>query len=216
MNEGETELRSESAPSAVPHPTVLRGRLLTLVPMAEEHIDPLLAISKATPEEYVYTSVPVTDEQAEAYFDRAFAEREAGFAYPFTALDAHSGDVIGATRLADIRWRHRNCELGYTWFPPSLHRSGVNIESKLLMLGLAFDTLSFVRVQIHTHVSNIRSQRAIEALGAVREGVLRRHMITKDGFVRDTVVYSVIDFDWPDVRYRLLERLRKRGVDTSG
>lgn len=215
MKEFEAGRSSDSPPTSVPHPTVLRGQLITLVPMAEEHIGPLLHLSRATPHEYVYTSTPVTDEQAAVYFDTAFAERQAGLGYPFTVLEARSGDVIGSTRLADIRWRHRNCELGYTWFPPSLYRTGVNVESKLLMLGLAFETLSLVRVQIHTDVRNTRSQRAIEALGAVREGVLRRHMITKDGFVRDTAVYSVVDLDWPEVRNRLIERLRKRGVNVT-
>lgn len=200
-------------PNRVPHPTLLEGRLVRLVPLAEEHVEPLLRISRATPDEYRFTSTPVTDEQAEGYFSTAFAERESGHAYPFAILKMPGNEVIGSTRLADIRWQHRNCELGYTWFRPDLHRTGVNVDSKLLILTLAFQTLGFVRVQIHTDKRNVRSQRAIEALGAVYEGDLRRHMISKDGYIRDTVVYSIVDQQWPDVRDRLVERLRKHGVE---
>lgn len=199
----------------VPHPTVLEGRLVRLVPLAEEHIEPLLMISRTTPDEYRYTSTPVTDQQAERYFRTAFSERDAGRGYPFAVLKVPGNEVIGSTRLADIRWQHRNCELGYTWFRPDLHRSGVNVESKLLILTLAFQTLGFVRVQIHADTRNVRSQRAIEALGAVYEGNLRRHMIAKDGYVRDTVVYSIVDQEWPRVRDRLVERLRKHGVEAT-
>lgn len=195
----------------VPHPTVLEGKLVRLEPMDQEHIEPLMRISKAWPDEYRLTSTPVTDEQARTYFSTAFAEREAGRAYPFTIFHRPSGEVIGSSRFADIRWHHRNCELGYTWFRPDLHRSGVNTESKLLMLTMAFETLGWIRVQIHTDTRNERSQRAIEALGAVFEGVLRRHMIVKDDYIRDTRVYAVVDLDWPRVKQQLLERLRKRG-----
>lgn len=198
----------------VPHPTVLEGKLVRLEPMSPEHIEPLMRISKSWPQEYELTSTPVTDEQAEAYFATAFAEREAGHAYPFTIFHLPSGELIGSSRFADIRWRHRNCELGYTWFRPDMYRSGVNTESKLLMLTAAFETLQWVRVQIHTDSRNERSQRAIEALGAVFEGVLRRHMIVKDDFIRDTRVYSVVDLDWPRVKERLIDRLRDRGIDT--
>jgi RimJ/RimL family protein N-acetyltransferase len=200
-------------PDRIPHPTILTGRLIRLVPLAPGHIEPLLQISRATPEEYRFTSTPVTEEQAEDYFRTAFQERDAGRAYPFTVTMAGTNEVIGCTRFADIRWQHRNCELGYTWFRPDLHRTGINVESKLLLLTLAFETLGFLRVQIHTDKRNERSQRAIEALGAVYEGILRRHMIAKDGFVRDTVVYSVVDLEWPTVRERLTERLRRRGVE---
>ncbi|HEX7004709.1 MAG TPA: GNAT family N-acetyltransferase [Trueperaceae bacterium] len=199
----------------VPHPTILEGRLIRLEPMAPEHIAPLLAISSRWPEEYALTSTPVDEEQASAYFATAFAEREAGRAYPFTIFGRASGEVIGSTRFADIRWQHRNAELGYTWFRPDLHRSGTNVESKLLMLDLAFERLGWVRVQIHTDTRNVRSQRAIEALGAVFEGELRRHMIVKGGFIRDTRVYSVVDLDWPRVRERLRSRLIARGVEPT-
>lgn len=197
----------------VPHPTVLEGQLVRLEPMMPEHIEPLMKISKTWPQEYELTSTPVTDEQADIYFATAFAEREAGRAYPFTIFHRGSGELIGSSRFADIRWPHRNCEVGYTWFRPDMLRSGANVECKLLMLGLAFETLKWVRVQIHTDTRNLRSQRAIEAVGGVFEGVLRRHMITKYGFIRDTRVYSIVDIEWPQVRERLRGRLRAHGIE---
>ena len=196
----------------VPQPQVLEGRLIRLEAMTPEHIDRLMAISRRWPQEYELTSTPVDERQAEAYFGTAFAEQEAGRAYPFTIFHRETGEPIGSTRFADIRWRHRNAELGYTWFRPDMQRTGANVESKLLMLELAFERLEWVRVQIHTDTRNLRSQRAIEALGAVFEGVLRRHMIVKDGFVRDTRVYSIVDLEWQQVRERLLARLRERGI----
>lgn len=197
-------------PDRIQHPVTLEGDLLRLIPLEREHIGPLMQVSTASPHEYRFTSTPVTDEQAERYFDTAFEERAAGRAYPFVVLNLPSEEIIGSTRFADIRWQHRNAELGYTWFRSDMLRSGVNVESKLLMLTFAFESLQLVRVQIHTDKRNLRSQGAIEALGAVYEGTLRRHMISKDGFVRDTVVYSIVDEDWPGVRKLLRERLAKR------
>lgn len=189
------------------HPTFLAGRVVRLDPLSPEHVAELMKISRATPEIFRYTSTPVTSEQADFYFATAFAEREAGRAYPFSVFLQETGEIVGSSRFADIRWQHRNCELGYTWFRPDLHGTGVNVESKLLMLEMAFERLGFLRVQIHTDARNEKSQRAIEALGAVYEGTLRRHMVAKDGFVRDTMVYSVVDQDWPEVRGNLLRRL---------
>jgi RimJ/RimL family protein N-acetyltransferase len=118
-----------------------------------------------------------------------------------------SGKVVGMSRLSEVDFGHRRCELGFSWYDPSLFRSGVNLESKLLLLRLAFDTLALHRVQIHTDTRNLRSQRAIEALGARQEGVLRRHQVAADGYVRDTVVYSITDLDWPLVSERLTDKL---------
>lgn len=175
-----------------------------------EHIDPLMAIAMATPEVFVYTSTPVTEAQRDAYFSKAFSDRERGEAYPFVIEEAATGRVIGTTRFADIRWQHRNCELGYTWIDPRDQGGPANVESKYLMLRYIFEEQHFLRVQIHTDVRNVRSQEAIRRLGAVYEGVLRRHMITKDGFVRDTMVFSITDLDWPAVKKRLEARLETK------
>jgi RimJ/RimL family protein N-acetyltransferase len=198
--------------TSIPHPTVLEGGLIRLVPLEQEHIEPLMRISTAAPHEFTFTSTPVNAEQAATYFSTAFSEREAGRAYPFAVLLEGTGEIVGSTRFADIRWQHRNAELGYTWFRPDMHRTGINVESKLLMLVLAFETVGLNRVQIHTDARNVRSQRAIEALGALREGILRRHMVGKDGFVRDTVVYSIVDREWAAVKRHLQARIDTHGV----
>ena len=169
-----------------------------------------MAIAQKSPEEYRYTSTPVTEAQREKYFEAAFEGRRAGTAYPFVLLEPRKEQIIGSSRYSDVIWRHRNCELGYTWLDPAYQGSAVNVESKLLMLEHAFETLKFLRVQIHTDTRNTRSQKAIEALGATFEGVLRRHMVAKDGFVRDTRVYSIVDTDWPEVRKTLEERVAKK------
>lgn len=191
----------------IQHPLVLEGRILRLEPLQEVHIEPLMAIARATPEVFQYTSTPVTDAQCDVYFEKAFSTRERGSAYPFVMLEQPSGNVIGTTRYADIMWGYRNCELGYTWISPEAQGTGANVESKYLMLRYAFETLQFVRVYLHTDTRNKHSQRAIKRLGAVYEGILRNHMIVKNGYIRDTMIFSIIQDEWPEVKRKLGLRL---------
>lgn len=165
-----------------------------------------MAIAKANPELYRYTSTPTTDAEAEGYFERAFREREAGRAYPFALLQA--GDVVGTSRFAELRPEHRNCELGFTWLSPRVQGTTVNPESKYLMLQHAFEALQLLRVYFYTDTRNVRSQRALERLGATYEGTLRAERVMKDGFVRDTKVYSVLQREWPGVKAGLEARLK--------
>ncbi len=190
--------------------TILEGPLVRLRPLEERDVEPLTAIALAHPHEYRLTSTPATPEQAEAYFARAFREMAEGTSLVAAVEEQPSGRLLGSTRLTEIDPRHRRCELGYTWYRPDVFNSGVNVDCKRLMLGHAFDTLDLIRVQIHTDIRNVRSQRAIRALGARYEGVLRRHMIAKDGEIRDTMVFAVTDEDWPHVRTRLDDRLARR------
>jgi len=198
----------------IAHPLVLRGRVVRLEPLEATHIPALLAISKATPEVYRYTSTPTTDAEAEAYFAKAFREREAGTAYPFALLAG--GVVVGTSRFSDIRAAHRGCELGYTWLAPRVQGSAVNLESKYLMLRHAFEGLDFLRVYFYTDARNVRSQRAIARLGAHFEGTLRAERVMKDGFVRDTLLYSVIHSDWPEVKRGLEALLAAKSGPVTG
>jgi RimJ/RimL family protein N-acetyltransferase len=191
----------------ITEPVILVGETVRLEPLQPEHVPALFEIARAHPEEFALTSTPTTEAQRDRYFQRVFDERDAGLAYPFVMLEPHSQAVIGTTRYADIRWQHRNCELGFTWFDPRYFGTAVNTESKLLMLTHLFESLQFLRVQINTDVRNLRSQRAIEALGATFEGILRRNQVTKDGHIRDTKVYSIIDSEWPSIKANLLARL---------
>ena len=199
----------------ISHPLVLEGQVVKLEPLEETHIASLMEIARATPELFRYTSTPVTDEQAEAYFERAFREREQGRAYPFVLVHKPNGDVVGTSRFADILWHHRNAELGYTWLTPQVQGSSVNVESKYLMLKHAFEALDFLRVHIITDTRNTHSQRAIRALGATYEGTLRAHHIAKGDYIRDTMVFSIIYSEWPKVKERLEERIeaKSRGRD---
>lgn len=191
----------------ISHPLVLEGDSVRLEPLAEAHITPLMDIAKATPDLFRYTSTPVTDEQAESYFERAFEEREQGRAYPFTLIHKPSDKVVGTSRFADIVWRHRNAELGFTWLTPDVQGTSVNVESKYLMLEHAFEALDFLRVHIITDTRNAHSQRAIRALGATYEGTLRAHHVAKGDYIRDTMVFSIIYRDWTHVKARLERRI---------
>jgi RimJ/RimL family protein N-acetyltransferase len=142
---------------------------------------------------------------------REARERAAGATErPFAILDAPSGRAIGSTRYLDIRPEHRGLEVGWTWLGPAFQRTAINTECKLMLLTHAFESMGAVRVQLKTDARNLQSQRAIERLGAVREGVLRRHMILWDGYVRDSVMFSISDLDWPEVRTRLQGMLSAR------
>ncbi len=196
----------------IEHPLVLEGTSVRLEPLALRHIPDLLAIAGATPELFRYTSTPTTPTEAEAYFGRAFSERDRGVAYPFVLLskgedEGKTEKVVGTSRFADIRPAHRGCELGFTWLAPQVRGTAVNLESKYLMLRHAFERLDFLRVYFYTDARNTRSQRAILKLGATYEGTLRAERVMQDGFVRDTLLYSVIHSEWADVRARLEARL---------
>ena len=194
---------------AFPSHRVLRGTFIELVPLAREHIPALLDIAYANVDEFRLTSTPSDAQQADFYFGMALEEVAAGTAYVVAVLD-RAGQVIGTSRLTDLVPRHRVCELGYTWYDPKVFSSGVNVECKLLLLRFAFEELRLNRVQMVTDTRNLRSQRAIKALGAEFEGVLRRHKIAKDGYVRDSLVYAVTDITWPTVKLLLTERLQRK------
>lgn len=193
----------------LPSDRVLVGGLVRLEPLTRAHVPALLEIAFAHPEEFRLTSTPTNDAAAEAYFGPVFEQQALGEAHPVAVIDA-AGRVVGTSRLSEVNFKHMRCELGFSWYDPALFRTGVNIESKLLMLRFAFEDLGMHRVQIHTDSRNVRSQRAILALGARFEGVLRRHQVAKDGYVRDTLVYGITDLDWPEVEPHLEARLAKR------
>ncbi len=193
----------------LPFHGTLEGRVVRLTPLTPGDVPDLLAIARAAPEEYDLTSTPRDAAEAEDYFGEALAEVASGTAHVVTVRDL-AGAVLGTSRLRAYDARHRRCELGYTWYHPSVFRTAVNTECKLLLLELAFEGLGVNRVQLQTDARNLRSQRAILALGAEFEGVLRRHMVAKDGYVRDSVIFSVVSTTWPTVRLRLRERLEER------
>ncbi len=140
--------------------------------------------------------------------DDALQAREQGTEFPFVIIAKDSQKIVGSTRFLDISPANRSLEIGWTWLSPVVWRTSINTESKYLLLRHCFETLGTIRVQIKTDGRNQRSQKAIERLGAVREGVLRRHRIMYDGFVRDSVYYSIIDQEWQLVKTRLESMMR--------
>lgn len=192
-----------------PYAEAIEGRVVRLTPLQWDDVPALMEIARAAPHEFDLTSTPRDDAEGKAYFEEALREVEAGAAHVVTVWD-RAGRIIGTSRLRAYDRRHNRCELGYTWYHPSVFRTAINTECKLLLLELAFEGLGVNRVQIQTDARNLRSQKAILALGAEFEGVLRRHMVAKDGYVRDSVIFSIIDATWPSVRLRLRERLEER------
>ncbi|MEU0558288.1 GNAT family protein [Dactylosporangium sp. NPDC006015] len=152
---------------------------------------------------------PVTVQDARQHIMAALAGRARGERLPYAQVDAVTGEVAGTTSFADPDPGLRSVTIGYTWLGQRWWGTGANVEAKLLMLAFAFDILEAVRVGLVTDVRNVRAQRAIERLGAAREGVLRKHRRRADGSWRDTVVYSIVDDDWPGVRDGLRERLAR-------
>ena len=153
------------------------------------------------------TSVP-EPEQATGYIQRALQGQQEGHMLPFAVIDIASGDVIGSTRLHDILPDTARVEIGYTWYAKRWQRSHVNTSCKLLLMTHAFDTLGANVVGWRTDIFNFASQRAIERLGAKRDGVIRGDALRRDGTVRDTVMYSVTAGEWPQVRAHLEDMLK--------
>lgn len=190
-------------------PVVLEGRSVRLEPLEATHAEGLMLA--ATPElfEYLFDRPePWTVDGFRTYI-QAIPRLPARL--PFAIVDLESGSAIGTTSYFDIRPEHLGLEIGYTWIGPQWQGGRVNPESKYLLLRHAFETLGCVRVQLKTDLRNLQSQRAMAKLGAQREGVLRRHMVRPDGYVRDTVLFSITDLEWPEVRAALERRLRWSG-----
>lgn len=192
-----------------PRPTTLEGHGVRLVPLSPEHATGLRAAA-ADGELWNLrvTSVPEPD-QTGAYIDQALQGQDDGHMLPFAVLDAGDGAVLGTTRYHDIVPSIARLEIGYTWYARSRQRTHVNTACKLLLLEHAFDTLGAAVVGWRTDNDNHASQRAIERLGARRDGVIRHHALRRDGTVRDTVMYSLMADEWPEVRAHLLYQLQR-------
>jgi N-acetyltransferase len=191
-------------------PTVLEGKGVRLEPLTDEHHDALAdAASDGRLWELWFTSVPALD-GVRGYIADALAGQKQGHMLPWAVRDLESGAIIGSTRYHDIVPGIDRVEIGYTWYAQSRQGSHVNTTCKLLLLGHAFESLGCKVVGLRTDNFNFRSQRAIEALGAKRDGVIRHHGARRDGSARDTVMYSILASEWPDVRRHLELRLRPR------
>lgn len=192
-----------------PAPVTLEGNGVRLEPLATSHVDGLIAAAAdGKLWELWYTAVPSAANTPQ-YVADALTGLEQGHMLPWAVRDLSSNTIVGSTRYHDIIRTADRVEIGYTWYSASRQRSHVNSACKLLLLTHAFETLGCKVVGLRTDNFNFRSQRAIEALGAKKDGVLRHHHARPNGTVRDSVMYSILLGEWPDVRRHLLYRLAR-------
>jgi RimJ/RimL family protein N-acetyltransferase len=192
-----------------PRPITLEGHGVRLEPLAASHLE---AIEAAAADgklwELWFTTVPEPG-KTRAWLETALSGQEAKHMLPWAVRDLKSGAIVGSTRYHDIVLPADRVEIGYTWYAKRAQRSHVNTACKLLLLEYAFDKVGCKVVGLRTDNFNFTSQRAIEALGAKKDGVIRHHWPRRDGTIRDTVMYSIVVAEWPDVRRHLETRLKK-------
>ena len=188
----------------------LKGAHVTLEPLHRDHVPALqAAVQDGELWRLWYATVP-DPEGLPDYVEKALALRDAGQAIPFVVRDA-DGTIVGSTRFGDIEAGHRRVQIGWTWYAKHVQRTGLNTEAKALLLAHAFETMGCGRVEFRTHFMNHASRAAIARIGAKEEGVLRNHMRMPDGSWRDTVVFSIVDGEWPAVRSHLKHLMARRG-----
>jgi len=194
-------------------PVTLEGPHVRLEPLSTSHQESLL--SAAGDGELWNSTVTIVPsrETISAYIAAALLGQMDGNTLPFAVIRKASGRVVGSTRFFHIDRDHRRVEIGYTWLAASAQRSEVNTESKLLMLTHAFERWNCIRVEFVTDILNVQSRTAILRLGAKEEGVLRNHMIMPNDRYRDSVCFSIIEAEWPEIKSRLEARLKKTGRD---
>jgi RimJ/RimL family protein N-acetyltransferase len=188
-------------------PRVLSGETVGLEPLTLAHI-PGLATVAFDPDLWQWTTTQIaTDDDLRAYVEEALALQRAGTALPFCIVSTETGEVIGSSRFGNYDPANRKVEIGWSWVGRRWQRTSANPEAKLLMLEYAFTELECLRVEFKTDALNARSRGALEKLGARQEGILRSHMITSTGRRRDSVYFSILTEEWPEVRRALVERL---------
>ena len=194
-------------------PTILEGRGIRLEPLTEDHQEALAAAAgDGRLWELWFIAVPPPDGMR-AYVAEALKGQRDGHMLPWAVRDLASGTIIGSTRYHDIVPGIDRVEIGHTWYGESRQRTHVNTTCKLLLLGHAFDTLECKVVGLRTDTFNFRSQRAIEALGARKDGIIRHYGARRDGSARDVVMYSILAAEWPEVRRHLELRLARHAAD---
>lgn len=187
-------------------PPTLQGRQVTLEPLQPAHADGLrAAAADGRLWELWYTNVP-EPEETQAWIAAALAMQSAGSALAFVVRDAQ-GRIVGSTRYYDLLPATPRLQIGYTWYARSVQRTGLNTEAKLLLLGHAFEALGCASVGLQTSTRNAASRAAIARLGAREEGILRQHLRHRDGSLRDTVNFSILDREWPAVKAGLRQKL---------
>ncbi|MCL1048022.1 GNAT family N-acetyltransferase [Shewanella abyssi] len=192
----------------------LVGEHVVLEPLTLAHA-PALSIAVCDGElwQLWFTKAPHPDNMND-YVSQALLDEQNGEALAFAVRDRHSGQIVGCTRICHWQQHHRRLEIGHTWYAKSVQRTAVNTECKLLLLSYAFETLAVIAVEFRTHIQNEVSRQAICRLGANQDGILRNHQILDNGTIRDTVVYSIIDSEWDEVKMGLRNKLNVHRLHT--
>lgn len=199
-----TKLVNHGFAQAIDLFVVLEGKHVRLEPMMLEHL-PALCEAGMHEDLWRWTTTSATTESGmREYVEAAIALRDQGLAVPFVTVDKGSDQIVGSTRFGNIDSHNRKVEIGWTWLTPSAQRTQINSEAKLLMLTYAFDILGCVRVELKTDALNDKSRNAMLRLGCREEGILRSHMITHTGRMRDSVYFSILTEEWPPIRENLL------------
>ena len=189
-------------------PVTLEGSDVRLEPLSESHHDALCAVG-LDPELWKWIPIQVlTRDQMMKYIRAVLAEQEKGTSIPFATVERRSGKVVGATRFMNIDVPNKRVEIGSTWIAGPWQRSAINTEAKYLMMRHAFEAWGCNRVELKTDALNSKSRNAISRIGAKEEGILRSHMVTWSGRLRDTVYFSVIAPEWPEVKANLEARMK--------
>ncbi|HZR27386.1 MAG TPA: GNAT family protein [Terriglobales bacterium] len=190
-------------------PVTLAGRVVRLEPLRPEHAEAMWEVAKDSMED-IFRWIPYpmrTLDDFSRLIHSVLEEQKRGQSLPFTTIEQRSGKIIGSTRFMSMDLANRKVEIGSTWIAPAWQRTAVNTEAKYLMLCHAFENWNCLRVELKTDALNQKSRNAILRVGAKEEGTLRKHMVTSSGRVRDTVYFSILDTEWPEVKLRLQERL---------
>jgi len=184
-------------------PITFIGKRAKLVPLQVEHVDALYAAAQS-PEIWTHFPLDLRSLQDMAQFvQTSLREQEKGIDLPFAIVDQEEEQIVGATKLLRFSAGHRKVEIGSTWLSPKVWRTRINTECKYMLLRHCFEELDLIRVGFKVDTRNVRSQHAVERLGTAKEGVLRSHRILPDGYIRDTVLYSIVAQEWPAVKERL-------------
>lgn len=188
----------------------LEGNHVRLEPLTLGHLDALCAVG-LDPALWKFTTVNIRNrDEMRAYIEEAVRLQAAGSVMAFATRDKQSNKIVGSTRFADIQIAHRTMEIGWTWVATAFQRTAVNTEAKYLMLRHAFEQMGARRVMLKTDETNVKSRAAIARIGAKQEGILRNHMLVWDGRNRNSVIFSIIDSEWPEAKRNLEAKLAQR------
>ena len=212
IDESSEQMNDISSPLKITLPLTLAGSVVRLEPVRREHADLFWEASRNDVED-IFRWIPYamkTRDDFEKFIDKAFAEQERGESVVFATVERCSGRTIGSTRFMNVDRGNKRVEIGSTWIAPPWQRTAVNTEAKYLMLRHAFEVWGCIRVELKTDALNQQSRNAILRIGAKEEGSLRRHLVTWTGRVRDTVYFSILDHEWPEVKAKLEARLCSR------